>query len=67
MKKSILNLGKPLNKTEQKVILGGLDKFKCLVNYGDPRCCTAEECGNTGGIWCPSCGGYGTSNNCACF
>ncbi len=30
MKKSILNLGKTLNKTEQKSVTGG--RFKCFIN-----------------------------------
>ena len=50
MKKSILNLGKALNKADQKEISGGMltpIKFKCIVNYGDPRCCTPSECGET--------------------
>lgn len=70
MKKSILKFGKALNKAEQKEISGGgftLIKFKCLVNYGDSRCCTPSECGDTGGIWSPNAYGYGTSSNCACF
>ncbi|WP_157811665.1 hypothetical protein [Tenacibaculum sp. SZ-18] len=69
MKKSILNLGNSLNKADQKQIIGGFRpvKFRCLVNYGDPRCCTPAECGETGGIWHPGANGYGTSQNCACF
>ncbi|CAL2086090.1 hypothetical protein [Tenacibaculum sp. 190524A05c] len=70
MKKSILNLGKALNKADQKEISGGMlrpIKFRCIVNYGDPRCCTPSECGETGGIWRPGSVGYGTSANCACF
>ncbi len=73
MKKQILNLGKALQKAEQKEIFGGNPtllhpvKFKCLVNYGDSRCCTPSECGDTGGIWSPGHGGYGTSENCICF
>ena len=71
MKKSILNLGKALKKAEQKSVLGGrtpiLIEFKCLVNYGDPRCCTPSECGDTGGQWNPGQWGYGTSQNCVCF
>lgn len=70
MKKSILNLGKELNKADQKEISGGMPrpiKFKCIVNYGDARCCTPSECGETGGIWSPGSFGYGTSENCICF
>ncbi|MEO9571152.1 MAG: hypothetical protein ABJH82_12485 [Polaribacter sp.] len=70
MKKQILNLGKALNKAEQKEVFGGSPKpinFDCLVNFGDPSCCTSNECGNTGGIWQPNAFGYGTSENCACF
>lgn len=70
MKKQILNLGKALDRSEQKRVLGGglrPTKFRCIVTAGDPRCCTPSECGETGGIWCPTCTGYGTSSNCACF
>lgn len=70
MKKTISKLGKALNKATQQEIYGGnpiLVKFKCIVNYGDPRCCTPSECGETGGIWRPGSFGYGTSTNCACF
>jgi len=66
MKKSILNIGKVLNKEEQKSIAGG-GKFLCVINSGDRRCCTPSECGNTGGIWRPGAWGYGTSQNCICF
>ncbi|TCI94219.1 hypothetical protein [Tenacibaculum sp. M341] len=70
MKKTILNLGKALEKDTQKEIIGGnpiLIKFKCLVSYGDRRCCTPSECGDTGGVWSPGNYGYGTSANCICF
>ncbi len=49
MKKQILNLGKALNKAEQKVIHGG-DWLYCNNPgiYGD---CTESECEILGGIW----------------
>lgn len=71
MKKSILNLGKALNKAKQKEILGGIPvliKFECLVNSGDRICCTPQHCGNTGGIIADTFPGeYGTTDLCACF
>ncbi len=71
MKKSILNLGKSLNKTEQKKVKGGMlkpIKFRCLVNSGDPICCTPQHCGDTGGVISNSYPGqYGTTDLCVCF
>lgn len=71
MKKLIANIGNPLNKAEQKKITGGnliKIKFRCLVNSGDPICCTPEHCGNTGGIIADTFPGeYGTTDLCACF
>lgn len=32
MKKSILNLGNPLNKIQQKQINGGIDPYLCTLN-----------------------------------
>lgn len=54
MKKNLLNLGKVLTKTEQKLIFGGLDDFKregdgCdgLEGLYEPGCpCTSDnQCG----------------------
>ena len=70
MKKSILSLGKALNKTTQQEITGGrtLIKFRCLVNTGDRICCTPQHCGETGGIIANTYPGqYGTTDLCACF
>ncbi len=56
MKKSILNLGKTLNKVEQKEINGGVDCFECqsycISNSGGDRvvygicmdACIAQYC-----------------------
>jgi len=68
MKKSILNLGKTLSKETQKNIKGsGRIGASCIVVGSDPRCCTYNECGPTGGDWNPNAYGYGASNNCMCY
>lgn len=67
MKKQILNLGKALNKSEQKSIEGGwkIRPFKCC----DPamQCCTTSHLAQNN----PSCGGtyisgcqYHPASNC---
>ncbi len=66
MKKSILKFGKKLSKEQQKNVHGGT-RYKCSVNFGDPRCCAPSECGDTGGVWYPGHWGYGVSENCICF
>ncbi len=46
MKKSILNLGKTLNKKEQKNINGGI-LYSCSTGYSGPRCpvkCFMGQC-----------------------
>ena len=54
MKKQILNLGKALNKTEQKDIFGGLTY---LTHEGDETCyvkscLTSSDCAEVGGCKC---------------
>ena len=51
MKKQILNLGKGLNKAEQKAINGG--QLLLCQNMTNPSAweCTYEECRDRGGIW----------------
>jgi len=49
MKKSILNIGTALNKTEQKEVLGGFElPGLCLAEPGQ-RCDTDSDCCYSGG------------------
>ena len=54
MKKSILNLGKTLNKAAQKSINGG--KIQCDLRYR----CGSGQCCNTRG-WCQTFGAHVTT------
>ena len=44
MKKSILNLGKALNKAEQKEVNGGIASFRSCTGSGS-RCCITNAMG----------------------
>lgn len=54
MKKSILNLGKALNKVEQKTINGGKKQCDNIHRCGSGFCC------NTAG-WCQVIGSQGST------
>ncbi|MCF2876451.1 MULTISPECIES: hypothetical protein [unclassified Tenacibaculum] len=54
MKKSILNLGKALNKADQKAINGGLS-----LAHGGYQCCNAWGCGACVTGSSEDCSGYG--------
>jgi hypothetical protein len=55
MKKSILNVGRALNKSEQKSINGGLGFYHSCDNVNDQHICEQrEEC-----IWIPDLVGNG--------
>ena len=47
MKKELLNLGKALNRAEQRVINGGKEQCNNQFHCGEGKCC------NTAG-WCQS-------------
>ncbi|GFD73644.1 hypothetical protein MHM83_12420 [Tenacibaculum sp. Mcav3-52] len=54
MKKSILNLGKALNKVDQKLIKGGR-----ISAHGGYQCCNAWGCGACVTGSSEDCSGYG--------
>jgi len=55
MKKQFLNLGKALNKAEQKLIFGGLPSPSCFGKAAGDSCGTAS---NPTAICCPTGGDH---------